>query len=106
MAVMTIDALPGADAQTRLRRSRAEIAQSVRELQGYRPPPAPNFPRSRLMQSLMRHRGSGWMAAAGLAATLIRPRLVWSLTRWVFTHPVTRRVLMSWLVRRAGSLRR
>jgi hypothetical protein len=103
---MVIEVASGDDARKRLRHSRAEIYELVRELQGHRPPPGPDFPRSRLMRSLIGQRGPSWVAGAGLALTLMRPRMIWRLARWALTHPLTHRIVIPWLARRAGIVRR
>jgi hypothetical protein len=104
---MAVEVPSGDHARTRLRQSRAHIYQLVRELQGYRPPPEPEFPRSRLMRSLLgNHRGSSWLAGAGIALTLMRPRLIWRMAQWVLASPLAQRVLIPWLIRQAAAARR
>jgi hypothetical protein len=103
---MVVEAVPTNDARDRLRRSRVEIVQLIREVQGYRPPPAPDFPRSRLMRSLLETRGSGWLAGAGIAVAMLRPRLVWRVLQWALGHPLTQRLLMTWAARKTGIMRR
>jgi hypothetical protein len=94
---------PDEDALTRLRRSRAEILEVARELQGYASSSAlpTQFPRSRVMRALLQPRGS-WLAGVGLAIALIRPRLTWRLLQWVIAQPLARRHLLPWLARTAG----
>jgi len=74
------------DARERLQRSREEIFALAHALRGDYPLPADDdggdgFPRSRVMRALAGKPGRMLLGGAALAATVMRPSLLWRATK-------------------------